>query len=113
MPEGRLDDLAGQPGQQTPGMRSAAPEAADYDERLLLAERKDWEINQAVLQPMFRAGKKFWALVGALGALVAWGLFAWGYLVSWGIGVSGQNRRVYWTLFITTFVFWIGTSDAG
>jgi molybdopterin-containing oxidoreductase family membrane subunit len=51
--------------------------------------------------------------VTVLGAIVAWGLYAWGYLVYWGIGVTGKNRPVYWTLFITTFVFWVGISHAG
>jgi Ni/Fe-hydrogenase subunit HybB-like protein len=94
------------------------PTAADgtpsaYDERLLLAERTDVEINQAVLQPMFRTGRRFWILVIVLGAIVAWGLYAWGYLIDWGMGAAGQNRPVYWTLFITTFVFWVGISHAG
>ncbi len=84
-----------------------------YDERLLLAERTDDEINQAVLRPMFRTGRGFWILVIALGAIVAWGLYAWAYLVEWGIGATGKNRPVYWTLFITTFVFWVGISHAG
>jgi len=90
-----------------------APRSTPFDERLLLAERTDQEINQAVLQPMIQTGRGFWALVTVLGAIVAWGLYAWGYLVYWGIGVTGKNRPVYWTLFITTFVFWVGISHAG
>lgn len=86
---------------------------AELGERLLLEGRQDSEINQAVLQPMLQTGRGFWALVITLGALVAWGLYAWGYLVKWGIGASGKNRPVYWTLFITTFVFWVGISHAG
>ena len=89
------------------------PPSTPYDERLLLAERTDAEINQAVLQPMMRTGKGFWALVTILSLIVAWGVYAWGYLIYWGIGVTGKNRPVYWTLFITTFVFWVGISHAG
>src|SRR4030065_547324 len=85
----------------------------EFGERLLLAERTEAEINQAVLQPMIQTRRGFWILVTALGALVAWGLYAWGYLVYWGIGTTGKNRPVYWTLFITTFVFWVGISHAG
>src|SRR3990172_3942088 len=85
----------------------------DFDERLLLAEREDREINQAVLQPMIQTRRGYWILVTILGAVVAWGLYAWGYLVYWGIGVTGKNRPVYWTLFITTFVFLVGISHAG
>ncbi len=86
---------------------------SDFDERLLLADREDSEINQAVLQPMFRTGKRFWILVGILGAVVAWGLFAWGYMIYWGMGAAGIDRPVYWGLFIATFVFWVGISHAG
>jgi molybdopterin-containing oxidoreductase family membrane subunit len=88
-------------------------QAAEFDERLLLAERQDWEINQAVLQPMFKTGPRFWIVVAVLAAIVLWGLYAWGYLVNYGMGTVGKNRPVYWTLFITTFVFWVGISHAG
>src|SRR3990172_4340142 len=84
-----------------------------YDDRLLLAQRTDSEINQAVLQPMLQTGKGFWVLVTGLSLIVAWGVYAWSYLIYWGIGVTGKNRPVYWTLFITTFVFWVGISHAG
>jgi molybdopterin-containing oxidoreductase family membrane subunit len=92
---------------------AGAEKPSEFNERLLLAEREDSEINQAVLQPMFRTSKRFWILVGILGALVAWGLYAWGYLITWGVGTTGKNRPVYWTLFITTFIFWVGISHAG
>ena len=85
----------------------------DFDERLLLADRTDREINQAVLEPMFRTGWRFWALVLVLVALIVWGLYAWGYLINWGMGTAGINRPVYWGLFISTFVFWVGISHAG
>ncbi|MEW6217409.1 MAG: NrfD/PsrC family molybdoenzyme membrane anchor subunit [Candidatus Bipolaricaulota bacterium] len=90
-----------------------AEPSVEFEERVLLAKCTDAEINQAVLQPMLRTTRGFWLLVGLLGAIVAWGLYAWGYLVMWGIGTTGKNRPVYWTLFITTFVFWVGISHAG
>jgi len=85
----------------------------EFEERLLLAEREDWEINQAVLQPMFRTGRGFWILVAILVGVIVWGLYAWGYLIYWGMGTAGINRPVYWGLFISTFVFWVGISHAG
>lgn len=87
--------------------------AAEFEDRLLLSERESYEINEAVLQPMFRTGKGFWLLVVFLSVLVLWGLFAWGYLIYWGMGSAGINRPVYWGLFIATFVFWVGISHAG
>jgi molybdopterin-containing oxidoreductase family membrane subunit len=102
-----LDPREGLPG------RSEAELSQEYHERLLLAEHKDWEINEAVLRPMFQTGPRFWMLVGVLSAIVAWGLFAWGYQIYWGMGTAGINRPVYWGLYIATFVFWVGISHAG
>jgi len=57
------------------------PPTTPYDERLLLAQRTDSEINLAVLQPMMQTGKGFWVLVTILSLIVAWGFYAWGYLI--------------------------------
>ncbi len=48
-----------------------------------------------------------------LGAMVAWAVFAWGWQIAHGIGVSGKRRPEFWSLYITSFVFWIGISHAG
>ncbi len=82
-------------------------------DRLLLDERSDREINEAVLRPMFESGPRFWALVVILAAIVIWGLFAWAYQIYWGMGTAGINRPVYWGIYIATFVFWVGISHAG
>lgn len=81
--------------------------------RLLLERRSDREINEAVLRPMFETGPRFWILVVVLGAVIAWGLYAWGYQIYWGMGAAGINQPVYWGVFIATFVFWVGISHAG
>jgi molybdopterin-containing oxidoreductase family membrane subunit len=81
--------------------------------RLLLERRTDREINEAVLRPMFETGPKFWLLVAVLGAIIIWGLYAWGYQIYWGMGGAGINQPVYWGLYIATFVFWVGISHAG
>jgi molybdopterin-containing oxidoreductase family membrane subunit len=85
----------------------------EFRDRLLLAEMTDQEINQAVLQPMFRTGPWFWIIVAVLSAIILWGLYAWGYQIYWGFGVAGINRPVYWGFYIATFVFWVGISHAG
>jgi len=81
--------------------------------RLLLEKRTDREINEAVLRPMLKTSWKFWVLVSVLVAIIAWGIFAWGYQIYWGMGTAGINRPVYWGLYIATFVFWVGISHAG
>jgi len=84
-----------------------------FQDRLLLEEAQDEEINQAILQPMQRTGKWFWIIVLVLAAIVIWGLYAWIYQIYWGFGVAGINRPVYWGTYIATFVFWVGISHAG
>lgn len=85
----------------------------EYDDRLLLETSSDREINEAVLRPMFETGPRFWILVAVLVAIVLWGLYAWGYMITYGMGTAGINQPVYWGLFIATFVFWVGISHAG
>jgi molybdopterin-containing oxidoreductase family membrane subunit len=85
----------------------------EHDERLLLETTSDHEINKAVLRPMFESGPRFWILVAVLTAIVLWGLYAWGYMIIYGMGTAGINQPVYWGLFIATFVFWVGISHAG
>jgi molybdopterin-containing oxidoreductase family membrane subunit len=62
---------------------------------------------------MFESGPGFWILVAVLSGIVIWGLYAWFYQIYWGMGTAGINRPVYWGLYITTFVFWVGISHAG
>ncbi len=102
------------PQESTPLEAAAEGELSDAIKgRLLLEQKTDREINDAVLRPMFETGRGFWILTGILTAIVLWGLFAWGYMIYWGMGVAGINRPVYWGLFIATFVFWVGISHAG
>ncbi len=85
----------------------------DFQDRLLLAETTDEEINQSILQPMLHSGRLFWGAFIILLAIVLWGLYAWGYQIRWGFGVAGINRPVYWGFYIATFIFWVGISHAG
>jgi len=93
--------------------KTESEDSEEYERRLLLEEQSDREINEAVLRPMFESGPRFWILVIILVAIVVWGLYAWGYQIYWGMGTAGINRPVYWGLYITTFVFWVGISHAG
>lgn len=104
---------SGHPPVEAGEEQATAHTPEQFKDRLLLEKTKDWEINQAVLQPMFRTGPIFWITVLLLAAVIAWGLYAWGYQIYWGMGVAGINRPVYWGFYIATFVFWVGISHAG
>ena len=45
--------------------------------------------------------------------LVAWGVFILLWQFTEGLGVTGLGRPVYWGIYITNFVFFIGISHAG
>ncbi len=57
---------------------------------------------------------KWWApTVTILGIVVVLGLIVIAVMINKGLGMTGLARPVYWGLFITTFVFWVGISHAG
>ncbi len=73
----------------------------------------DDQINRALLQPLLNTSWRFWASVALFGAMVVTGLGLWGFTMYQGYGVTGINRPVFWGMYITTYVFWIGLSNAG
>jgi len=77
------------------------------------APAHETELERAVLNPLRKTTLPFWGAIAVLGVLFA---FSMGTLVrQWvlGLGVTGLNRPVYWGIYITNFVFFIGISHAG
>lgn len=74
---------------------------------------KPEQIRQDLLRPVFQTSRRFYVLVFFLVAIGLPGLVAWAYQISSGMGVTGLMRPVFWGLYITNFVFWIGISHAG
>ncbi len=74
---------------------------------------RETELERAVLQPLRHTTLQFKLIVGVLGAVFALGVVA--LVRQWvlGLGVTGLNRPVYWGIYITNFVFFIGISHAG
>jgi len=71
------------------------------------------EADEALFRPMERTGWKFWAFSAVLLAIWAWGMYAWTTQLRSGLDVTGLNVPVFWGLYITNFVFFIGISHAG
>jgi len=69
--------------------------------------------HEPILAAILTAGAAFrrWALL--LGCVVAWAIVAWVWQLTYGLGATGLGRPVYWGLYITNFVFFIGVSHAG
>src|SRR5581483_1873081 len=66
------------------------------------------ETHDAIVTPILTVGRRFKLWAAALGGVVAW---TW-QLVH-GLGVTNLGRPVYWGLYITNFVFFVGVSHAG
>src|SRR3990170_4881620 len=69
--------------------------------------------DAVLLRPIEQTSWKFWVFIGILLAIWLWGMFAWVTQLRRGLGVTGLNVPVYWGLYITNFVFFIGISHAG
>jgi Ni/Fe-hydrogenase subunit HybB-like protein len=66
-----------------------------------------------LLRPIERTGRAFWISTAILLSIAAWGIFAYLSQLRRGLAVTGLNVPVYWGLYITNFVFFIGISHAG
>ena len=71
------------------------------------------QLADDLVRPLFQTSVWFYAIVLALGTVVACGVAAWAYQIWNGIGVAGIGWPVFWGFYLTNFVFWIGISHAG
>ena len=72
------------------------------------------EDREAVLfQPIEKTGRGFYITIAILAPILALAGFAYFRQLSSGLQVTGLNRPVYWGMYITNFVFFIGISHAG
>jgi len=69
--------------------------------------------DQRLIDPIATTSRRFWIFVGILGVVSLWGFFAWSMQLRSGLSVTGLNSPVFWGLYITNFVFFIGISHAG
>lgn len=67
----------------------------------------------SVFAPLLRSGVRYYALIGFLALVVAWGIYAYSVQLRTGLVVTGMREPVLWGLYISNFVFFIGISHAG
>jgi Ni/Fe-hydrogenase subunit HybB-like protein len=74
---------------------------------------RESKLEQTVLNPLRRTTWQFYAVMGGLGIIFAWGAVL--LIRQWvlGLGVTGLSRPIYWGIYLTNFVFFIGISHAG
>jgi Ni/Fe-hydrogenase subunit HybB-like protein len=89
-------------------------EQEDPHEHLMHDPRPRGEMNKMVLESMHTTTWRYWTLTIFLTVTVLTCLvYAWYYLIMQGLGVAGVNRPVFWGIFLSNVVFWIGISHAG
>jgi len=71
------------------------------------------QLNDELLSSLRPPTRRWYLLAFFLGAVVAWGLFAFTWQVTHGMYVTGKDRPVMWGFYITGFVFWVGLSHSG
>lgn len=74
------------------------------------------KVEERVLAPMTHTGWKFYLLVTALLALVAWASYAWYTQLTQGLAVTGMRDIGVgppWGLYISNFFFFIGLAHGG
>jgi Ni/Fe-hydrogenase subunit HybB-like protein len=69
--------------------------------------------HEVLFRPLERTGRRFYLLIGFLLIVIGWGIFAYFRQIRVGLGVTGMNRPIFWGVYITNFVFFIGLSHAG
>ena len=69
--------------------------------------------NRVLLNGTLQTPRWWYPVFSVLLFFVVIGLVLFAIQIKYGLGVTGLNRPVYWGLYITTFVFWVGISHAG
>lgn len=70
-------------------------------------------IRETGLLPLENTGRGYWILFTVLALVTVGGLAAWGYQLVKGLQVSGLNNRVFWGVYSTDLVTFIGFSYGG
>lgn len=70
-------------------------------------------VDPRLIQPILRTGGAYYLVAALLAAVVTAGVYVWIGQLQTGLAVTGMNTPIYWGLYITNFVFFIGISHAG
>ena len=71
------------------------------------------EVTRDVVNTLGTAGRGYFMLLGLAVAMFLVGAVTFVALLKYGLGLAGYTPPVMWSVYITTFVFWIGIGHAG
>src|SRR5437773_7158803 len=70
-------------------------------------------VTRAIARTLGHPGKGYYALLGTAVALLGVGIVCLLLLLRYGLGLAGYSHPVYWAVYITCFVFWVGIAHSG
>ena len=71
------------------------------------------DVNDGILIGVNKPNPSFYFALSVSVTCLLIGAVAWGYQIAFGMGIAGLNSPVYWGVYITNFVFWVGIGHAG
>jgi len=78
-----------------------------------MSEERAGAGHERLLRPIEQTGWRFYVAVAILLIIIGIGGFAYLRQTFLGLGVTGMNRPIWWGVYITNFVYFIGLSHAG
>ncbi len=79
-------------------------------ERVVLSEA---QVNHGLLKDVIGLPSWWFPSAAFLALILGGGLTALTFMLTFGLGVTGLNRPIFWGFMIVNFVFWVGISHAG
>ena len=71
------------------------------------------DVTRDVIGTLSAPGRGYYILLASVTAALLVGIVTFIILLKDGLGHAGYNPPVFWSVFITTFVFWVGIGHAG
>jgi molybdopterin-containing oxidoreductase family membrane subunit len=69
--------------------------------------------EEAIFEPLRKTGIRFYLFIMLLLAVIGWAAYAYFVQLRDGLVVTGLRNYVFWGIYMTNFVFFIGISHAG
>ena len=76
-------------------------------------DKKISDVNDGILIGVDYPQRSYYFALALSVICLVIGAVVWGWQIAVGMGVSGLNSPVYWGVYITNFVFWVGIGHAG
>src|SRR5882672_3715245 len=70
-------------------------------------------VTRTIARTLGNPTRGYFLLLGAAVALLGVGIVTLLFLIRYGLGLAGYSHPVYWAVFITCFVFWVGIAHSG